>query len=130
MILGSQGHQKISHHPPSPVPLPCIRHQPSGTSSHHCFHQEIYFADGGHSTQFLGSDDDDADVQGFNDSPGTCCYTFEEKDQLESSDHSQASTSPKPSSSSLPTSSSPIMMIVPLPTVSTESPLCYPSLEV
>jgi hypothetical protein len=132
MISGSRSRQNFPRRPPSPVPHPRIGHQPSGMSSRRHFCQEIYFGDGGRSTRFLASDDDDADVQGFNDSPRTRRYTFEEKDQLEFSDHSRASTSPKPSSSSLPTSSSPIMMIVPPPTVSTESesPLRYPSLEV
>lgn len=131
MISGSRSRQNFPRRPPSPVPLPRVGRQPSSRSSSRRLRQEIYYADGGRSTRILASDDDDAEVQGFNDSPGTRRYTYEEKDQNESSDHS--STSPKPSSSSLPAPSSPIMMIVPPPTVTTigsKSPFRYPSLEV
>ena len=52
MISGSQGH-KATHHPP-----PRIGHQHRCGSSHRRFRQEVYYTDGGHSTHYLGSDDD------------------------------------------------------------------------
>jgi hypothetical protein len=132
MISGSRGPQNFTRRPPSPGP-PRVGRQPGRRSSHRRFRQEIYYGDGGRSTRYLASDDDDAEIQGDNDSPGTRRYTFEE-----SSDHSP--TSSKPSGSFLPTPSSqdsddPPMMIVP-PTGTSlfkpeiDSPLRYPSLEV
>lgn len=121
MISGSQGHTLFPRRPPSP---PRVR-QPHG--SRHRFRQEIFYADGGRSTRYLASDDDDAEVQGDNDSPGTRRYTYN-IDQPESSNYSL-----KPSCSSPPSTSQddPIMTIVP-PTsvVAIGSPLRYPSLEV
>ena len=134
MISGSRGRQNFPRCPPSPGPLPRDGHQPRRRSSRRRFRQEIYYADGGRSTRFLGSDDDDAEVQGNNDSPGTRRYTFEEKDEPKSSDHSPTLASSKPSCSFLPTPRASSqdddsdMMIVP-PT-SMGSPLRYPSLEV
>ena len=64
MITGSQKHENFPRRPPSPTPLP---RQPS---SYRHFRQEIYYVDGGRSTRYLASDDDDAEVQGINDSPG------------------------------------------------------------
>ena len=128
MITGSQKCENFPHRPPSSTPLP---RQPSSRCR---FCQEIYYADGSHSTRYLASDDDDAEVQGINDSPGTRCFTFEENDLAESSDHSS-----KHSRSSLPTSSSQddlttgIMEIVPptgIAIATTGSPHRYPSLEV
>ena len=123
MISGSQGH-KATHHPP-----PRIGHQHRCGSSCRRFCQEVYYTDGGHSTRYFGSDDD---VQRYKATMILLGrhYTFEEKDQPESSVHS--STSQKPCSSPS-TPSSPIIMIVPLATISTtgsKSPLHYPSLEV
>lgn len=107
------------------------------------FHQEIYYAGGGCSTQFLGSDDDDVEIQGRNDSPGTRCYTFEDNDQPSSS----SSSLPTPSFS-LPTSSSSLLtselslqdgphVVLPkmgrkitTPVSAIGSPIRYPSLEV
>ena len=126
IITGSQGNKLYPRCPPSPNHLNSIR-QPHHQSSRCHFHQEIYYGDGGCSTRYLDSDDDDPEVQGHNDSPGTRRYTYEEKDQRDPSDLS--SSSPKPSGSSLPTPSSPIMMTVP-PLTSSESQVRYPSLEV
>lgn len=130
MILGSRGCQAVTHHPDSPSPLPRIGRQTRRGSSRRHFRQKINYADGGRSTCYLGSDDDDVEIQGNNDSPGTPRthrYTFEEK-------HSdRSSPSSKPSSSSLLTPSSPIMMIVPPTTafiIDSKSPLRYPSLEI
>lgn len=122
MISGSQGRKLFPRRPPSP---PHVR-QPHGARHH--FRQEILYADGGRATRYLASDDDDAEVQGHNDSPGTRRYTFEDNDQPETSNHSS-----KPSCSSLPSASQddPIMTIVPpISIATTGSPLRYPSLEV
>ena len=128
IISGSQGREIFPRRPPSPVP------RVKRASSRRRFHQEIYYADGGRSTRILASDDDDAEIQGFNDSPGTRRYTFEENDQAESSNHSKHScSSPSPG---LPTSSSQdnlIMEIVPpqsVATIGSPHPSRYPSLEV
>lgn len=129
MISESKGHKLYPRRPLSPPPH---ARQPPG--SRRRFRQEIYYADGGRSTRYLASDDDDAEVQGVNDSPGTRRYTFEEKDsdQLKSSDHSESS-GPQASSLSLPSSSQddPIMEIVPPAFISaTGSQRRSPSLEV
>ena len=121
MILGSQGRKLYPCHLPSPP-----RVHPHGSRCR--FRQEIHYADGGRSTRYLASDDDDAEVQGSNDSPGTRRYTFEENDQPKTSDHSS-----KPSCSSLLSTSQddPIMVIVPPTSIATTgTPLRYPSLEV
>lgn len=125
MLSGSRG-RKPTYHPRSPS----LPHQHHHGTSRRRFRQEIYYADGGRSTRYLGSDDDDVEIEGHNDSPGTRRYTFEEKDQAESSVRSLTSLKP---SSSPSTPSSPIMMIVPPTTISTigsKSPLRSPSLEV
>jgi len=130
MISGSRGRENFPRRPPSPLPLPRVKHQ---ASSRRRFRQEIYYADGGRSTRYLASDDDDAEIQGVNDSPGTRRYTFEENDQLEaeSSNHSLKHSHSSPG---LPTSSSqddPVVEIVPPPSVAMiGSPHRYPSLEV
>jgi hypothetical protein len=138
MILGSQGRQVVDCHLLSPGFPPRVGHQPcGGWSSCHHLHQEVYYADGGRSTRYLGSDDDEAETQGNNDSPGTRRYTFEDDDQPESSDCSSMSS--KPSCSSLPTSTSqddpPVMppkmgckATTPISTIG--SPIRYPSLKV
>ena len=138
MISGSRGRQVVDRRPLSPGFPPRVGRQPhGGWSSRHRLHQEVYYADGGCSTRYLGSDDDEAEIQGNNDSPGTRRYTFEDDDQPESSDRSSMSL--KPSCSSLPTSTSqddpPVMppkmgrkATTPVSTIS--SPIRYPSLEV
>lgn len=82
---------------PSYGQRPCGPPQSRGSwRTHRHFRQEIYYADGGRATRYLGSDDDDAEVQGFNDSPGTRRYTFD--DGLVTPKHGLMSSSP-PSSS-------------------------------
>ena len=136
MISGSRGHQVVAHHPPSPDPPYVERHL------RRRFRQEIYYGDGGRSTRFLGSDDDDAEIEGRNDSPGTRRYTFEDNDQPSSSSlpASSSNSLPKPSSeSSLPTSSPQDDLHIVPPKIGCKtttltstigSPLRYPSLEV
>lgn len=124
MLSDSRGRKSTYH-----LCSPSLPHQHNHGSSHCRFCQEIFYADGGRSTHYLASDDDDAEIEGHNDSSGTRYYTFEEKDQAESSVHSL--TSLKPCSS--PSTPSPTTMIVPPTTVSkigSKSPLHSPSLEV
>jgi hypothetical protein len=132
MISGSRDRQNFPRRPLSPVP-PRVGRQPHRGSSRRRFRQEIYYGDGGRSTRYLGSDDDDdAEIEGHNDSPGTRRYTFEEKDQPDSSDRSTNPSgsflpTPRPSSRDI----SPIMTIIPPTSISKiGSPVRYPSLEV
>jgi hypothetical protein len=131
MMSASQGH------PLNPGLPPHAGCQPHGSwCSCCCLRQEVYYVDGGCLTWYLGSDDDnEAEIQGNNDSPRTHCYTFEDDDQPESPAHFL--TFSKPPSSSLPTSSSQALAVPPKmgckATTSVSiigSPLRYPSLEV
>ncbi|KAF8219844.1 hypothetical protein L208DRAFT_1337383, partial [Tricholoma matsutake] len=79
MITESHGRQVVARHPLSPHRAPRVGRPPHGSQhTHHHFWQEIHYADGGHATRYLGSDDDDAEVQGEKDSPGTQRYTFDD----------------------------------------------------
>jgi hypothetical protein len=138
MISGSRGHQVVTHRPVSPGLRPHVGHRPcGGWGPRRRLRQEVYYADGGRSTQYLGSDYDEADIQGNNDSPGTRRYTFEDDDQPESPDRSLISS--KPSCTSPPTfSSQDDLPIVPpkmerkatTPVSMIGSPLRYPSQEI
>ena len=124
MISGSRTPQNYPRRPPSPGRR--VGHQPHRRSSRRHFRHEIYYADGGRSTQFFGSDDDDAQIQGNNDSPGTRRYIFEDNDE--------PSEPPLPTPGPSSRDGSPIMLIVPpsgtVTSVSGGTPLRYPSLEV
>jgi len=65
----------------------------AGWRPHRHLRQEIHYADGGRVTRWLGSNDDEDEIQGNNDSPGTRRYTYEEYDSPDS---------PSPTCSSLP----------------------------
>lgn len=87
MITESRGRQPGPHCPPRGG----FRIRGSLRTRRH-FRQEIYYADGGRATRYLGSDDDDAEVQGDKDSPGTRRYTFD--DGPVTPKHGSSSTSP------------------------------------
>jgi hypothetical protein len=79
MITESHGREAISWHPTSPICGPRFSARGRGSQrSHRRLRQEIYYAGGGRATQFIDSDDDQAEMQGDKDSPGTRRYTFEE----------------------------------------------------
>lgn len=105
MISGSRGRQVVSRRPISPGFPPRYKGLPHyGQRSRRRLRQEVYYADGGRSTRYLGTDDDEAEIQGDNDSPGTRRYTVEvDSDLPETPD--QFPTSPMPPSHSLSMSS-------------------------
>ena len=106
MITESRGQRVVARHPLSPGPPPRVGRRPrGGWRSRNRFRQEIYYADGGRSTRYLGSDDNDDEVQGNKDSPGTRRYTFEEADEpdptsLTPPSHSPSTSSPQTKASS------------------------------
>ena len=98
MITKSRGRSVTARHPLSPGCPPRVGRPPRGgwrTRRH--FRQEIHYADGGCATRYLGSDDDDAVVQGEKDSPGTRRYTFD--DGPVTPRHGSMSSTPPPSCS-------------------------------
>jgi hypothetical protein len=98
MITASRGHQEDSspHHSPH-----LGRAGQGGRRSRHRRRRrrvEIYYGDGGRATKYVGSSDDEAEVRGDRDSPGTRRYMFEEADATMASPTSPPNSSLQASS--------------------------------